>query len=156
MRLPKEVVMIGRSLPSRWRYNAGGMSRLRPIMAVLALALLGAPAHADPVVLRMASIAPDGTGWARELKAFARDVEAGSHGQLKIKWYFGGIAGDESQVPQRIRKGQLDGEAAAITCARLAPSLKVLRVVGLFRQREEASYVLSRLQPTVTREFARA
>ena len=65
------------------------------------------------MTLRFASVAPEGTGWAREFKAFARDAEAFSNGQVRVKWYFGGIAGDESVVPERIKRGQLDGEAAA-------------------------------------------
>jgi TRAP-type transport system periplasmic protein len=123
---------------------------------LLTATLLCGRASAEPVVLRMASIAPDGTAWARELKAFARDVEQLSHGELRVRWYLGGIAGDESAMPERIRKGQLDGEAAAVTCNRLAPSLKVLRVAGLLRRRDEAQSVVGRLGPTIEREFQQA
>jgi len=106
--------------------------------------------------LRFATIAPEGTAWSRELKAFSRDVESATHGALKVKWYMGGIAGDELAVPERIRKGQLDGQGAAVTCERLAPTLKVLRVAGLFRRRQEVSAVIDRLKPTLQREFRAA
>jgi TRAP-type C4-dicarboxylate transport system substrate-binding protein len=127
------------------------------VCAALALACLAPPvAAADPVVLRYASMAPDGTAWARELKAYARDVQARSDGQVRIKMYYGGIAGDESAVPARIHKGQLDGEMAAVTCERMGPSLRVLRVPGLIRSRQEAQYVIDRLRPVLETEFRRA
>jgi TRAP-type transport system periplasmic protein len=113
-------------------------------------------AAAEPVTLRFATVAPEGTGWARAFRAFARDVEAMTNGQLRVKWYFGGIGGDESAVPERIKRGQLDGEAAAITCTSIAPSLRVMRVVGMFRRREETHAVIARLRPRLDAEFKKA
>jgi TRAP-type C4-dicarboxylate transport system substrate-binding protein len=111
------------------------------------------PAH---VRLRMAAIAPDGTAWARELKAAARDVALETHGGVEIKWYMGGIAGDESESIERIKRGQLDGAAGASFCERLAPSLRVLRMPGLVRDRDEGRYVISRLHRYYADEFASA
>ena len=75
------------------------------------------------------TLAPEGTAWAREAHAFARDVETLTHGAVRIKWYLGGIAGDELQTAERIRRGQLDGIASGgMLCMRLAPSMRVLRV----------------------------
>ncbi|MCU1282489.1 MAG: TRAP-type C4-dicarboxylate transport system, substrate-binding protein [bacterium] len=125
-------------------------------VAIVAVELAAAHAAAEPVAVRMASMAPDGTAWARELKAYARDIAALTGGELHLKLYLGGIAGDEAAVPERIRKGQLDGEMAAVTCERMAPSLRVLRVPGLIRRRDEATYVIDRLRPAVEREFHNA
>jgi TRAP-type C4-dicarboxylate transport system substrate-binding protein len=111
-------------------------------------------ASADGIVqLRMAAIAPDGTAWARELKAYSRDVESNTAGAVRMKWYLGGIAGDELTALERVRKNQLDGMAGAIFCERLAPSLWVARVVGLFHDRAESNTILNRLFPTVEKEM---
>ncbi|MCU1283115.1 MAG: TRAP-type C4-dicarboxylate transport system, substrate-binding protein [bacterium] len=57
----------------------------------------------------------------------------------------------------RIRRGLLDGVASGgMTCQRLAPTMKVIRIVGLFQSREEALYVLGRLKPRLDKEFARS
>jgi TRAP-type C4-dicarboxylate transport system substrate-binding protein len=120
------------------------------------LVAVSATAQADPQVLRMAAIAPDGTSWARELKAFAREVEAATHGELRMKWYLGGIAGDEVTAVERVRKKQLDGVAGAIFCQSLAPSMRVANVPGLFRNAEEALYVVNRLRPTLDEEFRKS
>ncbi len=126
---------------------------LRLVVLLLALLTVAAPAGGDPVKLRMAAIAPDGTAWARELRAFGRDVESHTNGAVVLKWYLGGIAGDELTSLERVRKGQLDGLAGAIFCERLAPSLWVTRLVGLFNNSAEAKGVLRLLQPKLAHEF---
>ena len=50
-------------------------------------------------VLRFATVIPQGTVWAREMQAFARDVADGStNNQVQLKWYLGGIAGDDFEA----------------------------------------------------------
>jgi len=114
------------------------------------------PAPATVTVMRIATVAPDGSAWARELKAWARDVESATEGAVRLKIYFGGIAGDENVVLERIHREQLDGAIGSELCTRLAPSLKVARVIGAFQTREENAYVLARLRPTFDAEFLRA
>jgi len=133
------------------------MKRLSAITLLLsALLLVGSVARAEPVTLRMAAIAPDGTEWARALRAYAQEVEAQSKGELRMKWYLSGVAGDELTALDRIRRGQLDGEAGAIFCQRLAPSLRAARVAGLFDTRAEFLYVMSRMKPTLDEEFRKS
>jgi TRAP-type C4-dicarboxylate transport system substrate-binding protein len=118
---------------------------MRALVIVLGLA---AVARAEPpgIVLRIGTIAPDGTAWAREMKAYARDVEAGTKGRVKMKIYFGGISGDELQVGERIRAGQLDGTlSGGAFCQKLAPSMRLTAIQGLFQNRDEASHVMGAL-----------
>ena len=139
----------GRSAPSaRWVSCALGFALASSLAAAQA-----APTH----VLRFATVAPDGTEWARLSHSFAREIEQETRGSVQVKWYFGGIAGDEKEMIARIRRGQLDGVASAgMTCQRLAPTMKVVHIVGLFQSREEALYVLGRLKPRLDKEFSAA
>ena len=114
-----------------------------------------ARASAEPVVLKFATIIPDGSAYAREAKAFARDVEAGTQGRVRVKWIFGAVAGDEAQSLERLKRGQLDGAAVALACGWLAPSLKVFRLPGLFRERQEARQVMARLRASVAEELSK-
>jgi TRAP-type C4-dicarboxylate transport system substrate-binding protein len=122
-----------------------------------AIALSGTIARAEPHnVLKLATVAPEGTAWARELHAFSREVEAHTQGELSVKWYLGGIAGDDVQVGERIKRGQLDGAASGgMLCQELSPSMRVMRVHGVFQSRDEGAYVLSRLAQTFEQEFER-
>jgi TRAP-type C4-dicarboxylate transport system substrate-binding protein len=126
-------------------------------IGVLALSAAAA-ASAEPThTLRIATIAPDGTGWAREMRAFSRQVEADTGGALRIKWFFGGIAGDDVHAAERVHRDQLDGIASGgILCERISPTMRALRVLGLFADRDEWTYTLGRLAPDYDGEFARA
>jgi TRAP-type C4-dicarboxylate transport system substrate-binding protein len=114
---------------------------------------MASPASADPVTLRVAGIAPEGTSWARELRAFAREVEVGTQGRVRVKLYLGGVAGDDVEMGERLRRGQLDGAASAgMLCQRVMPSMRVLRMRGLFQSRDEALHVVNALGPTLRGE----
>ena len=132
------------------------MRRRGATIALAATLALGGVARAEPVTLRMAAIAPDGTEWARALKAYAQEIEAQSHGELRMKWYLSGVAGDELTALDRVKRGQLDGEAGAIFCQRLAPTLRAARMPGLFDTRDEFLYVMARLKPTLDEEFRKS
>src|SRR5260370_23443785 len=128
------------------------MSVMRASLAVAAatavIATAGVARATEQIVLRIATVAPDGTAWARELRAFSREAEEQPHGRLKVKWYFGAIAGDEVTVSQRIHNGQLDGAASGgMLCTRQAPAMRILRIPGLVQDRHQANYVLGRLRP---------
>jgi TRAP-type C4-dicarboxylate transport system substrate-binding protein len=116
------------------------------------------PAHAEPHwVLKMATVAPDGTTWAHEIKSFSNEVETATHGEVRLKWYYGGIAGADLQVGERIARGQLDGAASGgMLCSRLAPAMRVMRVRGAFRNRDEATHVLNRLRETIEGQFRKS
>jgi TRAP-type transport system periplasmic protein len=124
---------------------------------VVLLALVAAPVRAEPQVkLRFATIAPEGTGWAREVKAFAREIESQSGGRISLHAYLGGIAGDDAEMGRRMREDQLDGAlSAGMLCQEVAPAFAVFRVPGLMQNRAEEAYVANRLLPTL-QEQARA
>jgi TRAP-type C4-dicarboxylate transport system substrate-binding protein len=114
---------------------------------------LSSTAWADPHVLRMATPAPDGTSWAREIKAFVREAEMQSADGLKFKVYYGGIAGDEGQIADRIARNQVDGLfSGGMLCERVVPSVRVLMLPGLFETREEISWVAQQLYPQFAEE----
>lgn len=125
-------------------------------LAVVALA--APPLRADAEhVLRISSIAPEGTSYARELRALGAEAQTLTQGRVRIKTYFGAVAGEEHNAWERVQRGQLDGVAsAAMLCEQLSPTMRVMRLPGLFRSREEVIAVMSRLKPLTDREFERA
>jgi TRAP-type C4-dicarboxylate transport system substrate-binding protein len=124
--------------------------------ALLVALLMAAGTRADEpqsYTLRVATIAPDGTAWSREAKAYARDVDLATKGGLKIKFYWGGVAGDDVEVLERIRKGQIDGAASGgPMCEKVAPSTRVLGIPGLFQDRDEVAHVMHLLRPVLQQE----
>jgi TRAP-type C4-dicarboxylate transport system substrate-binding protein len=123
---------------------------LRPLVALLLFAGL---AQAEPKwTVRMALVAPEGSGWARIFKDMGREVESRTRGEVRLKWYFGGVAGDENELEARIKKGQMDGGAAGGLCQTVSPSLRVLNIAGVFQTFEESTYVLQQLRSTMEAE----
>lgn len=132
--------------------------RRRPALgALLPILVLTTTARAEGVLLRMATPAPPGTAWARVGSSFERDIAELTGGRVRMKWYLGGIAGDELQMLDRIKREQLDGVASGgMLCQRLAPTMRALRIVGLFQSRDESAFVAGRLKETLDQEFLRA
>jgi TRAP-type C4-dicarboxylate transport system substrate-binding protein len=123
-------------------------------LIAVAICLVAGPAAGEPHVVRMACIVPDGSGFARELKAMANEMQTASQGRVHVKLYLGAVAGDELEMLARIRRGQLDGMASAgMACEQLSPSLKVMRMPALFDSREDVHAVLSRLKAIWDKEF---
>lgn len=127
------------------------------LRSLLVLTLLSSAAvAAEEVTLRIGTVVPEGTGWARELRAMARDVEAETNGGLHLKFYMSGIAGDELAMLERIKRGQLDGVlSGGMACETAAPSLRVARIPGVFQTWAETSYVLGRIRPLLDDEAQR-
>ena len=103
--------------------------------------------------LRIATAAPDGTSWAKAFHKMEHDVDKETNGEIAFKFYFGGIAGSEQEVYDLLQAGKLDGVVSGgPLCRKIAPSMRVLDVVGLFQNQEEATYVLTELRPTLDKE----
>jgi TRAP-type C4-dicarboxylate transport system substrate-binding protein len=129
------------------------------VTARLALAtlLLSTVAHADQTVIRLGSVAPDGSGWARELRRFDQEIQQGTKGRVRIKLFMNGVAGDEIEMTERLKRRQLDAVGSAgMTCERFMPSLRVLRFPGLFQSRDEANFVMNLMRRELEADARRA
>jgi TRAP-type transport system periplasmic protein len=128
---------------------------MRTALAAL-LVFMSAAARGEEQTLRIGTIVPEGTGWARGLRATANNVEAGTRGAVHLKFYMGGIAGDEMEMLARVRRGQLDGIlSGGMACETIAPSLRVVRIPGVLQSWPETSYALGRLRPIFEEEAKR-
>lgn len=106
----------------------------------------------ESYTLRMATVAPDGSLLARELKRLSDDVAVKTDNHVTLKWYFNAVAGDELEQADRMMRGQLDGAAMGIYCNRIAPSMRVTRLPGVFQDRDEATDAINRLTPELLQE----
>jgi TRAP-type C4-dicarboxylate transport system substrate-binding protein len=121
---------------------------------VLATCMVSLHVLADePTVLKFASIAPDGSIMAQEIKRWGQDIDTLSGGRVHVKWYLNGVAGDELEQGDRMMKGQLDGSAGGqMFCNRIIPSMRVTRLPGMFQSRDEAADAINRLNTTMVKE----
>jgi TRAP-type C4-dicarboxylate transport system substrate-binding protein len=126
---------------------------LRRHSLCLVIALLPSLARAKPVTLRIASAAPEGSAWANLFHSLGRELAQATHDEVLLKWYMGGITGDEPASFAGIQAGHLDGVASGgPICERLAPSMRIQGLAGVFQSRDETAYVMERLRSTLEDE----
>ncbi|MFQ5707482.1 MAG: TRAP transporter substrate-binding protein DctP [bacterium] len=98
----------------------------------------------------MATLAPSGSPWHEILKEMAAEWSNVSNGQIILRIYPGGVAGDEADMVRKMRIGQL--HAAAITnggLSRIAPAVNVLAIPMAIDSWEALDRVRSELGPRV-------
>ena len=133
------------------------MRRLAPTLTfVLALALSvvpHAPSHAQDTTTRtlsFATLAPPGSLIMRGLEAWNRELRRRTTQGLQLRFYGGGVQGDEPEVIRKIRGGRLD--AGGVTSTGLAqihrPAL-VFQLPGTFRTYEQIERAREALAPEV-------
>ncbi len=126
--------------------------------AAFALALgWGGAACAGTVELKIATIAPDGSHWMQEMRAAAAEIKSKTDGRVVLKYYPGGVMGDDAQVLRKVRIGQLQG--GAFTSGGLASRYNGLNLYGLpllFRSLDEVDYVRSRMDPILAQGLEKA
>ena len=120
---------------------------LRAGLAAL-LALLGglaAPAQAAQV-LKIATIAPEGSGWMREMRACAAALKERTEGRVELKFYPGGVMGNDVAVLRKMKLGQLHGGAfAGAELSGVYTDAQIYSLPFLFRDQAEVDYVRSKV-----------
>ena len=117
------------------------MKKLILTILVLAFAL---PLQA--ATLKIATVTPEGSQWMKDMRASAKEIKERTEGRVQIKYYGGGVMGNDKKVLSRIRIGSLQG--GAFTPTALAAQYPELNLYGLpmvFDSEEEATYARSRL-----------
>lgn len=79
--------------------------------------------------IKIATISPDGTFWMKQMRAGAKEIKKKTQGRVKIKFYPGGVMGNDDNVLRKIRIGQLHG--GAITIGNLSQSTPDATIYGL-------------------------
>jgi TRAP-type transport system periplasmic protein len=121
----------------------------------LLLALASLPAQA--VDIKIASVAPDGSRWMQQMRAGAEEVARRTDGRVAIKFYPGGVMGNDAQVLRKIRIGQLQG--GAFTAGGLGERYGALNLYGiplLFRSLDEIDAVRAVFDPELEAGLERA
>ena len=108
--------------------------RLLAVALFVSLFTTIAGAARAATVVKVGTLAPANSSWAREFKKLAADIASDTNGELQLDFQWNGQAGDEVLMVQKIRTGQLD--AAAVTALGLAqtgvPDILLFDLPGLF------------------------
>ncbi|MGC8866881.1 MAG: TRAP transporter substrate-binding protein DctP [Elusimicrobiales bacterium] len=114
------------------------------IFKALVMLLLSSSLNAE-VIIKFATLAPEGTNWTKILREFAKDIETQTKGEIRFRIYTGGVQGDERDVVRKIKSSQLN--AAGFTgygIGEIAKEVRVLEAPFLFRDTDEVDFIYSR------------
>jgi TRAP-type C4-dicarboxylate transport system substrate-binding protein len=128
-----------------------------PALLTLGFALAAVATTASAVDIKIATVAPDGSRWMQQMRAGAEEVNARTSGRVTLKFYPGGVMGNDAQVLRKIRIGQLQG--GAFTAGGLAERYSGLNLYGiplLFDSLDEIDAVRAQLDPELAAGLDRA
>ncbi|MCK5735462.1 MAG: TRAP transporter substrate-binding protein DctP [Spirochaetaceae bacterium] len=106
------------------------------------------------LTVKLGSPFPEGSSWDSSLKRMAAEWSEISGGQVRMRIYPGGVAGDQADMIRKMRIGQLD--AAVLTpfgLQSIVPNTFVLSLPGLFKSNAELDYVIEEFVPGFDDDF---
>lgn len=106
--------------------------------------------------IKVGVLAPEGTGWAKNIKNMASEVKDATKGNVEFKIYYGGSQGDEQDVLRKIRLGQLQGGIfTGKTLGEISGDVRVIEIPFMFNNnREKALKTLEAMEPFFDQKFA--
>jgi len=117
-------------------------------LALLSLFIFSTATHA--ATIKIATLSPDGTTWMKKMRSAAKDISTQTNNRVKIKFYPGGVMGNENAILRKIRINQLQG--AAVSSGALVRYYQDSSIYGmpfLFDSHDEAMYVRSKMDKLI-------
>ena len=107
--------------------------------AVVAVSAITARAE-EPIPIKIATLAPEGTTWIKLVRASTREIENLLNGRVKFTIYCGGCQGEEKVTIQKMKTGQLHGTAVSVVgLSTIAPEIATLNLPMVFSNKEEVA-----------------
>ena len=118
--------------------------------ALLALLLWPLPGNADEkgFVIKIATLAPEGSSWIKTFQALNAEIMKKTGNRVQFKIYPGGVLGDEKDMLRTMQIGQIHG--AALTSGGLSVLFKeidVYQIPFLFQNYGEVDRVVANMDP---------
>jgi TRAP-type C4-dicarboxylate transport system substrate-binding protein len=131
---------------------------LRTSTAAAGVAAIGAPLiakGASKTTLKIATLAPDGSSWAKAFKMIARELKKRTDGRVAMSIYAGGSMGDEASMIRKCRTGQLDGAAVtSVGLGEINKQVLMMQFPMLFSNYKQVDRVRERMKPRFEKLFA--
>lgn len=127
---------------------------LKKLLAACLLLTVCYPSLAA-TTLKIATIAPDGTTWMQELRKGGEEIARRTEGRVNLRFFPGGVMGNDKSVLRKIRIGQLQGGviiSGGLT--EIYPDIDLYNIPFIFRSYEEADYVRERMDPLLLKGLA--
>ncbi|MGD9389392.1 MAG: TRAP transporter substrate-binding protein DctP [Thioalkalispiraceae bacterium] len=106
------------------------------------------------ITLKIATLSPDGTSWMKKMRAGAKAIQQQTDNRVKIKFYPGGVMGNDQAVLKKIRIRQLHGGAVTGgTLIPFYPDSQVYNSALAFESAAEVEYVRKQMDQMLIEGF---
>jgi len=119
---------------------------------MLLIVMLAGQAHA--MWFKIATLSPEGSVWMERMREGAEELARRTNNRVRIKYYSGGVMGDDKAVLRKIRIGQLQG--GAFVGGSLSEFYRDNQIYSLplfFRSFKEVDYVREHLDKRIMDGF---
>jgi TRAP-type C4-dicarboxylate transport system substrate-binding protein len=104
--------------------------------------------------IKIATLAPEGTSWMKVMHEMAKEVKEKTAGEVKLKFYAGGVMGDEGDVIRKVQFGQVHGGGfTGRGLGEINSEERILELPGLFSNDKEVDCVLKKVSPHLESGF---
>lgn len=105
--------------------------------------------------LRIASLAPQGSGWIDGAESLGREMRQATGNRVGFRLYPGGVQGDDAAIVAKLKEGRLQGALlSGIGLSLLVPSARRLELPFVVDNLEEARRLRQALAPEITDQLA--
>jgi TRAP-type C4-dicarboxylate transport system substrate-binding protein len=122
------------------------MMKIKIFQTLVFACLMASTPGVFAVTLKIATLSPDGSYWMEKMRAGGDEIEKQTGGRVSLKFYPGGVMGDDATVLRKMRLHQLQG--AAVTSGALTsvyPDIQLYNLVLLFEDTKEVDYVRQKM-----------
>jgi len=110
------------------------------IITMLLIVMLAGQVHA--MRFKIATLSPEGSVWMQQMREGAVELARRTDNRIRIKYYSGGVMGDDKAVLRKIRIGQLQGGAfVGGSLSGYYPDNQIYSLPLTFRSFKEIDYV---------------
>lgn len=125
----------------------------RVSLSAVAFALAATPLFAE-ITLKYATLAPENTVWARTIKKCVDEIAAKTNGEVKVRVFYGGIAGDEPSVMRKLRTGTIDiASFTGQTLGSVVPESRLFELPFFFESFKQIDAVVAKVYPDLSQKF---
>ncbi|MGV8075522.1 MAG: TRAP transporter substrate-binding protein DctP [Syntrophobacteraceae bacterium] len=134
-----------------WTWKTGRQIRLA---ALIILASVNAVWAGNEVIVKMATLAPQGSEFYRILQEMGAAWEKDSNGQVAFRLYPGGVAGDDADIVRKMRLGTLNAGLLTVTgLAAIDRSVLALEIPLAYTDYNESDCVRDQIGPKIAKQF---
>lgn len=109
---------------------------------------------ANEVVVKMATLAPQGSEWHKALQEMGAAWQKASHGQVVFRLYPGGVAGDDTDVVRKMRLGTLDAGLLTVNgLSNIDRSVLALEIPLAYANYPELDCALNQIGPQLEKQL---